>query len=928
MAKKIIKKSGVSLQGFDVNHYKQTEGYVQAVDALYNQAISEFSKISSGLNLNPDKVFSFADYPKTKAASQQILNQLASKMQAVIVSGSREQWLYACKKNDEFLGSILNTSKIPKKTLAKYQDKNLDALSAFQKRKVGGMDLSQRVWNYTGQMKTQMELGIDIAVGEGKSAAQLSRDLRKYLVDPDKLFHKVKNKHGNLVLSKNAAAFHPGQGKYRSSYKNAMRLTRTEINMAYRQSDQLRWQSLDFVVGYEVKLSNNHTLNGVPFVDICDDLKGKYPKTFKFVGWHPQCRCHVVPIMQDPDEFNEDELNELKSAVNDTEYEKYQSKNTVSDIPQGFKDWIAGNMERSQNWSSQPYFIKDNFVGGNLSGGLKIATKTAEQLAAEQLAIEKAKQAAIEASIEAQKAAKAKALLEKTTKMSGNLVAKVEKNGFAGEALDNMKAALAQEGTTNAELNSLYKKLKGDFNKSLTVIKDPLSKETLLTKYSQEEVDNLFSAYDNFYKTKINHLNYSDKVHKLTFEVDWLGKNGKYSTSGELKKLLERDLEALKLNFEKDLIKKEASDLILAHSSINDSVVKLHIKELEKIIKNDSADINAIKTAIGNANKSIVDYNAKNIRSISADDFSYFEDEKAKFSLTKHYTKDEKAKVRELREKLNNAIVTSLGNLRADAVYNAQKELTEYVYKIQFKYLHKQESIKHLALEIDKSNNFKYKYVSDTEAEQAYDRYISGKKVGGGFYSSSVGGVFEPDRYNNFVDKMKKAGVDIKYEHTLPQRYFAGSGFINGYLGKSDLGHVLANRELQESLHDYITALSHSVNKLPRHNGISYRGIGYSKDVIDDLISAKASGKPWTHVMGMSTSITPKVADNFSTGITFKIFGRSGVYGREYSNYSGELEVLYRPGSKFQVVEVYQETGYNGIAHNGKWTVVLKEVLE
>ncbi len=367
------KKKGFSLQGFDVSHYQQTEAYVQAIDQLYAKAVQEFAMLASNTKINPDKMFSFSDYPSTRAKAESIINELAAKMKGVIVNGSRNQWIYACKKNDEFLSHILNTSQIPKKTLQKWQDQNLEALSSFQARKVAGMDLSKRIWNYAGQMKTQMELGIDIALGEGNSAQVLSKELRQYLVDPDKLFRRVRDKHGNLKLSKAAAAFHPGQGKYRSSYKNAMRLTRSEINMAYRTADHLRWQKLDFVVGFEIKLSNNHTLNGEPFVDICDKLAGRYPKSFLFKGWHPQCRCHAVPILMDRQEFNTDELNTLKAALKGNEYKPFESKNTVRDVPPAFKDWVADNLERSKGWKSQPYFIKDNFVGGKLAGGLKVA---------------------------------------------------------------------------------------------------------------------------------------------------------------------------------------------------------------------------------------------------------------------------------------------------------------------------------------------------------------------------------------------------------------------------------------------------------------------------------------------------------------------------------------------------------------------------
>lgn len=372
---KLIKK-GFSLQGFDVDHLTQIEEYVKAVDQLYQKAVAEYAQLASKIKLDPEKPFRFADYPQTKAKAQEIVDTLSSRMRAVIVEGSTSQWNYANKKNDAFLESIADTSKLSKKTLEKFQDRNLEALKAFQSRKVNGIDLSDRVWKYTSQLKKTMELGIDVALGQGTSAQELSKDLRKLLVEPDRLFRRVRDKRGQLHLSRNAQAFNPGQGVYRSSYKNAMRLTRSEINMAYRTSDQLRWKQLDFVVGYEVRLSNNHTLNGVPFVDICDFLKGKYPKDFKFVGWHPQCRCQAFPILMDPQEFDTDELNELQSALNGTEYKKYDSKNKITDVPKSFKDWIEENKDRASQWSSQPYFIRQNFVGGKIEGGLSFSTSS------------------------------------------------------------------------------------------------------------------------------------------------------------------------------------------------------------------------------------------------------------------------------------------------------------------------------------------------------------------------------------------------------------------------------------------------------------------------------------------------------------------------------------------------------------------------
>lgn len=306
---------------------------------------------------------------------QRITEQLASRVTTVIESGSKKQWLFACAKNDGFISSIMDTSKLSKARLKKMQDRNLDALSAFQSRKVEGMNLSQRVWKYVDQYKAQMESALDVGLGEGRSADELSRDVRQNLREPNRLFRRVRDKRGNLVLSKNARAYHPGQGVYRSSYKNAMRLTRSEINMAYRESDYQRWQQLDFVVGFEIHRSNHEPLCKC---DICSKLVGRYPKTFKFKGWHPQCMCYATPILMDEETFDANELGDLKAALHGTEYKHLQAKNIVSEMPKEFTEWVEQHIEAQKGWSSTPYFIRDNFVDGRLDKGLKIAMPTTE----------------------------------------------------------------------------------------------------------------------------------------------------------------------------------------------------------------------------------------------------------------------------------------------------------------------------------------------------------------------------------------------------------------------------------------------------------------------------------------------------------------------------------------------------------------------
>lgn len=371
------KATRFSIQAFDNAHYRTTEQYTRAVDALFDVATKEISQAAARGKIDPEKPFSFDDYPKIKGVMQDVTIQLADRLTTTIETGSKKQWLFACKKNDGFIASIFNTSKLSKARLNKMQDRNLDALKSFQGRKVEGLNLSERVWKYVGQYREQMETALDAGLGEGRSAQQLARDVKQNLKDPNRLFRRVRDKRGNLVLSKAARAFHPGRGVYRSSVKNAQRLTRSEINMAYRESDWQRWQSLDFVVGFEIVRSNHEPLCDC---DICARLIGRYPKTFKFVGWHPQCMCYAIPILMDEETFDENELGDLKAALRGTTYKHKQAANTVADVPDSFKAWVKDHIEAQKGWSSTPYFIRDNFKNGDLSKGLKIALPTVQQV--------------------------------------------------------------------------------------------------------------------------------------------------------------------------------------------------------------------------------------------------------------------------------------------------------------------------------------------------------------------------------------------------------------------------------------------------------------------------------------------------------------------------------------------------------------------
>lgn len=380
---------------YDKTHLRNMAAIGTRIDRIFKKATEEAAKIGVSIKaaLPADRIFSFADFPETKKQIERLLTALQQSMETTIVNGVRSAWTLSNNKNNALVSRIFGdrVGDLSKEQYRRYFSTNGDALDAFLQRKEQGLNLSDRVWRYTTEFKREIELGLDLGIRTGESAAEMTRSLRQYLQHPDKLFRRVRDKHGNLKLSKAAKAFHPGRGVYRSSYKNARRLAATETNIAYRTSDHLRWQQMEFVVGIEIKLSNNHTLNGVPLTDICDTLKGKYPKDFKFVGWHPHCRCHAVTVLKTDDEMAEDTRRIL-----DGKEPTKTSTNTVRDVPPAFKSWVEDHAERIELGGNLPYFLQDNQKRVDRILGIieEAPAKTALDIAAERHANRTPEQAA------------------------------------------------------------------------------------------------------------------------------------------------------------------------------------------------------------------------------------------------------------------------------------------------------------------------------------------------------------------------------------------------------------------------------------------------------------------------------------------------------------------------------------------------------
>lgn len=351
---------------YDKKHKENLAKRAKKVQQLYDAAVKRIAQAAAPSLFdadNQEKEFHFEDFPALKKEMEALMQDLGASLQTNIEDGDQESWTLSNTKNDAMVDSIIGKKQLPAKTVKAWKHPHLEALGAFISRKEAGMNLSKRVWNLTQQFKNEMELALELGMGEGKSAAELSRDIRKYLQYPDKLFRRVRDKSGALRLSKTAAAFHPGRGVYRSSYKNALRMTATENNIAYRTADHNRWQALPFVLGIEIHISNNH-----PTEDICDIFDGKrFPKDFKFTGWHPWCRCYAVSVLA-----SQEEMDAYTTALmNGEDVSHWKFSGQVEKMPKEFTKWMKDNQQRIANATSMPYFIKDNYKDGDPTKGLR-----------------------------------------------------------------------------------------------------------------------------------------------------------------------------------------------------------------------------------------------------------------------------------------------------------------------------------------------------------------------------------------------------------------------------------------------------------------------------------------------------------------------------------------------------------------------------
>jgi len=261
-----------------------------------------------------------------------------------IESGVKDGWRLIDEKNNLTARQYRGLIDVPTKAYL-----NTDALNSFMDRRYGQSPISKNIWQHAKVGRDAIDNYLGSGILEGRGAAKIARlngDLRNALMEPNRLFRRVRDSKGNLVLSSAAKKYHPGRGVYRSSYKNAFRYARNEIRTAQAYADYERRISAPYVTGIRVKRGSS-----LFECSVCDANVGDYPKEFIFTPWHVSGICYSTSILMSREELRD----YLRNGV-------VPESKMVRTLPKGHVDWVAKNRDKLVKYQGKTAWLKDNYT--------------------------------------------------------------------------------------------------------------------------------------------------------------------------------------------------------------------------------------------------------------------------------------------------------------------------------------------------------------------------------------------------------------------------------------------------------------------------------------------------------------------------------------------------------------------------------------
>lgn len=322
---------------------------------LYSSYVKKLASLGYGEDvLEGDALFNFDNFPELKARLDDIFTDYFKDSVLCFKQGMTDGVALAFSHDTN---AISGFSVLSDKAISTLRNATATAFISSRLKTEKGLNLSQRIWNYCQQTKSEFEMAMSNVIADGikggTSAEDIARNIKQYLNDPDRMYrryHTVKvlknGKKKDVVTWRRRRVIdgkvrfieepleNVGTGVYRSSRMNALRVARTEINAAYLRGHNARWAKEPFVIGQWIHRSPQHKIE-----DICDELEGRYPKDFVFSSWHPSCMCTADPIMIE----GEEKKQFYQRLFNGEDMSNYVSPNAIDDVPDEYKQYITDN---------------------------------------------------------------------------------------------------------------------------------------------------------------------------------------------------------------------------------------------------------------------------------------------------------------------------------------------------------------------------------------------------------------------------------------------------------------------------------------------------------------------------------------------------------------------------------------------------------
>lgn len=323
---------------YELRNLREQDRLVALIQAEYDRVINQLSPLIAA-----NAVQSLID-----RRLNELLLQATKNITVHIQASTAKSWALSHERTFAYIKKAEQHIALPPSVRKIVYDPNARALEQFQKGKVKGLTLSERVWKTTERFNSIVEEIQEKGISEGRSAVKIARELRKELANP----------------TTNEA---PGRGVYKSPVKNTERLARTENNMSYRKADGVAWSGNPMILGCKIQLSNTNSKKVKARCELCVQMQGDYPVTFEWTGWHPHCLCFKTPILMSREYLTR--YNQLIAKGEDTAEgiaALRKEAGEITDPPIKLREWVAANAERVAGWKSKPYWWSENLkvMGG------------------------------------------------------------------------------------------------------------------------------------------------------------------------------------------------------------------------------------------------------------------------------------------------------------------------------------------------------------------------------------------------------------------------------------------------------------------------------------------------------------------------------------------------------------------------------------